>query len=291
VINSRFIMTAYGGHPRWEHFSLFFDQSDSLDSAGRALVLNPVGAAYAFVDGLSMPYLVYCLLPSGFLALWAGRASWLGFGAAALMLTSGSVGFYCPGMNYSAPIMPAAIVMGVAGLRRWLERSPAQTGGSAPFDRRASVLAYVLTAAVLSNYLYGNFASKGFLLEYGYSPFRRQNEYSRADVAGWMRLLPPFGEQERALWEALKHVPPDVPVASTWAVNPQLSNRDVALALGYSQDHAERRVNIVVVDKLPMMQVPTERVLEEFRHDRRFKLRYENRAAAIFERKEPIQPG
>ncbi len=295
VVNSRYIMPAFGGQPRWEHFSLFFDSPDSLASAGKALVLNPSGALYGFANDLSITYLVYCLVPAGFLALWGLRAAWLILPAAGLMLTSGSPGFYCPGMNYSAPLVPAAIVMGIGGWRWWLQR-PARggtsvaTGGNqaSGVARSIGVTAYVLAAGVLCSYLYGNFLSKGYHLEYGYSPLRRQNDYSRADMSGWVTELPPFGRQERAVWAALSHVPKHASVASSWTVTPQLSDRGVSLTLNYSTPQAADRVDIIVIDKLPMMQVRTEPLLAALRQDERFRLRFENEGAAVFERRKPL---
>jgi hypothetical protein len=190
-------------------------------------------------------------------------------------------------MNYSAPLVPAAIVMGVSGWQWWLRREAAPEAEAA-VRRRVAVTAYVLAAGVLCSYLYGNFLSKGYQLEYGYSPPRRQNEHDRADLSGWVTALPPFGRQERAIWQALAHVPKAVKVAATWAVTAQLSDRGVALALGYSTANAADRVDFVVVDKLPMMQVRTEPLLAQFRGDERFKLRFENEGAAVFERKKPL---
>jgi uncharacterized membrane protein len=276
------LMTAYGGHPRWDHFNFFFDERRSSGSLIGALLLNPVGAIIGSANDLKLDYLIMSIMPMGALALFGWRAGWFALPAVFLLVPANSEAFFGPGINYSAPLQPAALLMGLAGLRYfWRRTEPADRA------RRWALLGYVAATALFGNFLYGNIAAKTFKLEYGFAPFRRQNQYNYRAMIGYMDALPRFGEIERKLWEVVDHVPPDVSVASTWAVNPQLATREVSLALTFSGGNPGpgEVVDYVVIDKLPQFQVPTEPDLARFRADSRFELTFENEAGAIFKRR------
>lgn len=282
VLVSGKLMSAFGGHPRWDHFNFFFDERRSSGSLIGALLLNPVGAVVGSANDLKLDYLTMSIVPMGALALFGWRAGWFALPAAFLLLPANSEAFFGPGINYSTPLQPAALLMGLAGLRYFWQRM-------APADRarRWALVGYVTATALFGNFLYGNIAAKTFKLEYGYPPFRRQNQYNYRQVVGYVDALPRFGEIERKLWEVIDHVPPKASVASTWAVNPQLATRDISLALTFSggTPAPAERVDYVVIDKLPQFQVPTEPDLARFRADPRFELTFENEAGAVFKRR------
>jgi uncharacterized membrane protein len=273
------LMSAFGGHPRWDHFNLFFDERRSSGSLMGALLLNPIGALVGSANDLKLDYLALSLASLGGLAIFGWRALWFALPTALLMLPANSDGFYAPGMNYSTPLVPAVLLMSLAGLARQWKRTDARA-------RRAALFAYVATAALFGNFLWGNIASKTFKLEYGFAPFKRQNQYNYRAMTGYMDALPPFGPAERALWEVVDHVPAKASVATSWAVNPQLATRDVSLGLTFSGGNPApaERVDYVVIDKLPQLQVATEPDMARFRADPRFKVFYENEGGVIFQR-------
>jgi uncharacterized membrane protein len=276
-----FLMPHFGGQPRQDHFNLYFDGNRNLASLLGALVLDPLGAAFASTTEAKLDYAAISLVWMGGLALLGWRAAWLALPALLLQIPAGDVGFFTLGMNYSAPIVPAMVLMGLAALRRLWTRS------GATFASRAGLVAYVLTTALLANYLYGNIASKTYKFEYGQSPYRRQNQRNWHDAVAYIDALPPFGEAEKALWQVVRHVPYDGPILTSWIVNPQLSDHDVALAYGFSGGHppAEERVRYIVIDKLPAMMTATEGDLRRLRADPRWGVRYENASGVIFERR------
>jgi uncharacterized membrane protein len=278
---SGLLMSAFGGHPRWDHFNFFFDERRSSGSLVGALVLNPLGALVGSANDLKLDYLSLSLASLGSLAVFGWRALWFALPVALLLLPANSEGFYAPGMNYSTPLVPAVLLMSLAGLARLWRRTR-------PDDRakRAALAVYVLATALFGNFLWGNIASKTFKLEYGFPPFRRQNQYNYRSMTGYMDALPPFGPTERALWEVVDHVPAGASVATSWSVNPQLATRDVSLGLTFSGGNPApaERVDYVVIDKLPQLQVPTEPDMARFRADPRFRVFFENEGGVIFQR-------
>lgn len=282
VFFSAFLMPHFGGQPHWSHFNFFFDDRPSAGSMVSALVLNPVAAALKITSDLKLDYLAISLAPVGGLALLGWKAGWFALPAVLLLVPSESPGFFCPGMNYSAPLVPAILLMGLAGIRRFWQQNSGLVR-----ERRLGLAAYVLSCALLGNYLYGNIAAKSFKMEYGFSPLRRQNQYNYRDMLGYVDALPPYGPVEQGLWEVIRRVPAGAPVLTSWAINPQLANRDISLAFGYSRGNPapEDRVDFVVIDKLPAMQVPTEPEIARFRKDPRFRLFYENSSGVIFARR------
>ncbi|HEX3854322.1 MAG TPA: hypothetical protein VHW01_25335, partial [Polyangiaceae bacterium] len=154
-------------------------------------------------------------------------------------------------------------------------------------QRRVWVVSYALSAALLSNYLYGNIASKTYKLEYGQSPFRRENERDYMDIIGYVDSLPPFGQAEKLMWEVIDRVPKDVPVLTSWAINPQFAHYDIALSYNYSggSPPPEERVSYVIIDKLPVFQTATEADIARLRRDHRhWKVFFENPSGVVFER-------
>ncbi|HVR04238.1 MAG TPA: DUF2079 domain-containing protein, partial [Polyangia bacterium] len=285
IFFSAFVMRHFGGEPRLDHFNLFFDGRRSTGSMLGALALNPLGAAFASTSEIKLEYLAISLVWMGGLALVGWRAGWFALPAVLLLVPASDPGFFCLGMNYSAPLVPAALMMGLAGLRRLWTREAASREANRTNHLRVG--AYVLATALLGNYLYGNIASKSYKLEYGQKPFRRENQRDYRDVLGYLDALPPFGAAEHALWDVIHRVPRGAPVLTTWSINPQLSDRDVALSFGYSGGHPapEDRVRYVVIDKLPVFQLASEPHLLRFRNDPRWEVFYENLAGVIFERR------
>jgi uncharacterized membrane protein len=281
VLFSAVLMPAFGGEPRWGHFDFFFDHHRSAGSLVGALVLNPLGAALSSTSDLKIDFVAITIIPLGAMALFGFRAGWFLLPVLLLLVPSSDVAFFCPGMNYSAPLVPAVLLMSLAGVRRWWG-----AGSEAAPGRRAGVAAFVLGAALIGNFLYGNIASKSYKLEYGYHPLRRENQHHYRYMMGYVDELPPFGPVERDLWKVIHKVPPRVPVLSSWAINPQIASRDVSLAFGYSGGHPppEERVDYIVIDKLPAMQVANEPYILRFRKDARFSVFYENSAGIIFKR-------
>ncbi len=278
-----FLMPHFGGQPRQDHFNLYFDGNRTLPSLLGALVLDPLGAAFASTTEAKLDYAAISVIGMGGLALFGWRAAWFALPALLLQIPAGDVGFFTLGMNYSAPIVPAMVLMGLAGLRGFWTKT------GATFASRAGLVAYVLTTALLANYLYGNIASKTYKFEYGQSPYRRQNQRNWHDAVAYVEALPPFGEAEKALWQVVRHVPNDGPILTSWIVNPQLADHDVTFVYNYSGGHppAEERVRYIVIDKLPAMETATERDLQRLRRDPRWSVRYENASGVIFERRAP----
>jgi uncharacterized membrane protein len=277
-----FLMPHFGGQPRQDHFSLYFDDRRTLASMLGALVLNPVGAAFASTSDVKLDYLAISLVPFGGLALLGWRMAWFTLPAALLLLPASDPTFFTLGVNYSAPLVPAALMMGFAGLRRvW-----SADGGVA---RRAGIATYVLTTALFANYLYGNVASKTYKFEYGQSPYRRESQRNYHDILGYLEALPPYGPTERALWDVIRHVPHDGPVLTSWAINPQLADHDVALVYGYSggTPPPEERARYIVLDKLPVFQAATEPDILRLRRDARWEIFFENGSGVIFKRRAP----
>jgi uncharacterized membrane protein len=281
VLFSAVLMPHFGGQPRWDHFNLFFDERRSSASIVGALALNPLASALAVVSDLKLDYLAMTLIPLGALSLFGWKAGWFALPALLLLVPSSSPGFFCPGMNYSTPLVPAAMLMALAGLRRLWNRPSTRPG------LRLALVVYAVSTAVLGNYLYGNIAPKTFKMEYGYYPYRRQNQYNYRAMMGYMDALPRFGPVERELWDVIRHVPPRVPVLTSWMINPQLANRDISLTFTYSggTPAPEDRVDTVVIDKLPASESGTEIHIDKFRKDPRWRVSYENSAGVIFERK------
>src|SRR5690606_24432199 len=101
------------------------------------------------------------------------------------------------------------------------------------------------------------------------------------------KTLPPYGERERMLWELIERVPKDVPIATSWRLNPPLSNRAVSLV--YPEDGRnhpkENLVKYIVLDRLPPLTFQPEQWERELRANRQFRVFYENKFGIIFERK------
>jgi hypothetical protein len=125
-------------------------------------------------------------------------------------------------------------------------------------------------------------------LEYGQSPLRRENQRNYKDIVAYDDILPPFGPAEKALWDVVAHVPKNVPIATSWVVNPALSHYDIALSLDFSGGNPppEQRARYIVIDKLPMFEIPTEQYVTRFRQDSKtWRVFYENSSGVIFERR------
>jgi len=203
-----------------------------------------------------------------------------------LMLAAGNPAFFCPGTNYSAPTMPAMLVMSFLGMRAWLMGLRNRTRVELS-SNRAAVVAYGLIVAVMANGLYGNIFAKSYKLEFGQAPYRRQRQYDYHDVLGYVTELPPYGARERGLWDVIHHVPANAPVATSWSVNPQMSNRAIAMLLPYlgEENPPRSRPTYVVIDKLPPMIEAPERQIERFRADPAWTVHYENASGIAFRRR------
>jgi hypothetical protein len=148
-------------------------------------------------------------------------------------------------------------------------------------------VSYALSSALLSNYLYGNIASKSYKLEYGISPLRRENQRNYLDIIGYVDTLPPFGSAERLMWQVIDRVPKNVPILTSNLINPQLSHYDFSLANYFSNGSPppETRVQYIVLDKLPAFQTPSESDVTRLRGDEHWKIFFENASGVIFERR------
>jgi hypothetical protein len=146
-------------------------------------------------------------------------------------------------------------------------------------------LLFVGTAALTCNVLYGNIASKTYKLEYGGHAVR-ENEYRYHGNLGCLSKVPAYGKRERGIWEAIDRVPEDVPISTSWLLNPPLSTRDIAYVYPYvGQKHdAAQRAKYVILDKLPPIIEPTDRHIEELRRNRQWRVVFENDYAILFER-------
>ena len=290
VFFSAYLMPHYGGHPRWDHFNLFFDGSRNGLSLIGALLLNPLGALFSSSSQVKLEFFAIALGSVGFLAAWGWRAGFFLVPMVLLLLPADDPTFFSLGVNYSAPIAPAAILMSFAGIRHfWFKRDAlreSSAGADGPRRQRLAVASYVLTAALLSNFLYGNIASKTYKLEYGQSPLRRENQRNYLDIIGYVDTLPPFGPAEKAMWDVIDSVPKNVPVLTSWAINPQFAHYDIALSYNYSGGNPppEQRVQFIIIDKLPAFQVATEADIERLRRDKRWKVHFENASGVAFER-------
>jgi uncharacterized membrane protein len=289
VFFSAYLMPHFGGHPRWDHFNLFFFPERNGGSLIAALLFNPLGAIFSSTAEVKLEYFAISLVSMGGLALWGWTAGWFLVPAWLLLLPAGDPTFFSVGVNYSAPLVPAALLMGFAGIRHywWKGAEPGAPSASLR-PRRIGVAAYVLVSALLANYLYGNIGSKTYKLEYGQSPLRRENQRNYLDIIGYVDTLPPFGQAENAMWEVIDRVPKNVPILTSWAINPQLAHYDIALSYNYSGGNPapEERVRYVVIDKLPAFQVATEPDIARLRRDhKRWNVFFENASGIIFERR------
>jgi uncharacterized membrane protein len=279
------LMPAFGGEPRMgRHFSLFFD-SAGPGGFVRVLLLNPFGVFSSMLSPVRTEYAWLSFIPMGLVALLGGRAAWFLLPTLPLLLASGNPDFYSNGINYGAPITPPAILMGMMGIRALLlNRRVREAWGR---GRHVPILLFVGGAVLASNALYGNIASKTYKLEYGNHPVR-ENEYRYHGNLGCLSQVPSFGARERGIWDAIKHIPPDVPISTSWLLNPPLSNRDIALVypyLGQGEDDAQR-AQYIILDKLPPMIEPTDRYIEELHRNPGWQVAFENDYAALFKRRD-----
>ncbi len=281
----RVLMPAFGGQPRWSHFSFFFGEPGMLSQL-EAFVLNPLGALVAAGASFRAEFFFLAFLPMGFLALFGWRGGWFLLLVASMMVASSNLSMFSPGVNYSAPMMPAVLVMSFLGMRAFLlgrrNRSRTELGAN-----RAAIVAYALVVAILGNLLYGNILAKTYKLEYGEAPYRRQRQYDYKDHLGYVTQLPAYGNRERDLWQAIRQVPPDVAVSASWSLSAQFAARAVGLTLPYlaESNPPDNRVTYVIIDKLPPMIDASERHLRKFRADPAWSVTYENRHAVVFKRR------
>jgi uncharacterized membrane protein len=284
VLMTAVLMPAFGGEPRMgRHFSLFFD-SAGPGGFVRVLLLNPLGVFSSMLSPIRTEYAWLSFIPMGLVALLGGRAAWFLLPTLPLLLASGNPDFYSNGINYGAPITPPAILMGMMGIRSLLLSSRLrQIWGQ---GRQLPILLFVGSSALACNILYGNIASKTYKLEYGNHPVR-ENEYRYHGNLSCLSQVPSFGARERGIWAAIDHIPPDVPIATSWLLNPPLSTRDIAFVYPYlgQQGEPAQRAQYVIIDKLPPMIEPTDRYIEELHRDPGWQVAYENPYAALFKRR------
>lgn len=286
LLVTRVLMPAFGGKPRWEHFSMFFDDGSPIGATLRSIVLNPVGTFVQAAQPYKIEFVWLTLVPLGLCAVRGWKGGWFLLTPLALMVPTDHRDFFAVGLNYSAAIVPAAIVMTVFGMRRLILRRPLHAAGLA--RRRLVVAVFVGVCALGGDVLWGNIAAKSYKLEYGNWPYRRTVRYNYENQIGFLPRLPRFGERERGLWDVIDHVPPKVPISTSWAINPQLSNRSIALHYPHMGEghQPEARPRYVVLDKLPpMMDRATEADIEGLRGDPAWRIYYENRWGVIFERR------
>ncbi|HEY2899158.1 MAG TPA: DUF2079 domain-containing protein [Polyangia bacterium] len=278
------LMPAFGGRPDWNHFNLFF-RGGGIASVIGAYLLNPWGALMAATEPEKLDFFWMSAIPVGLLVVWGWRAGWFALLGLALLVASGNPSFFTPGMNYSAPTGVVMIMMGFAGARAWLLARRNRTAVELDANRVA-VVAYLLVAAVAGDLLYGNILSKAYQLEYGQAPYRRASQFDYRGRMGSLVTLPPYGQRERELWDVVRHVPKDAPIATSWSVNPQLSSRDVAVLLPYmaATNPLDNHPRYVVIDKLPPMIENPEKWWLQFRSDPGWHVYYENNQGVIFER-------
>lgn len=279
------LMPAFGGQPRWGHFSFFFGAPGMLSQI-EAFLLNPLGALTAAGETFRAEFFFLSFLPIGFLALFGWRGGWFLLLVATMMVASRNTSMFSPGVNYSAPMMPAVLVMSFLGMRAFLASRRNRTRVELDANR-ASVVAYALIVAFIGNVLYGNILGKTYKIEYGESPYRRQRQYDYRDRMGYVNELPAYGQRERDLWEAIDKVPPDVNVSTSWLLNAQFSTRNVGLTLPYlgEQNPPDNRVTWVIIDKLPPMILPSEKEDRRFRNDPAWVVAFENAHAVVFKRR------
>jgi uncharacterized membrane protein len=278
------LMPAFGGQPRMgRHFTLFFDSSGP-DGFVKMLLLNPFGVFDSMLSPVRTEYAWLSFLPMGLVAALGWRAGWFLLPTLPLLLASGNPDFYSNGINYGAPITPPAILMGMMGIRSLLlsKRLRAAWGR----HRQLPILLFVGGAALGCNVLYGNIASKTYKLEYGNHPVR-ENEYRYHGNLGCLSQVPSYGARERGIWEAIHRVPRDASIATSWLLNPALSDHDIALVYPYlgQQNEPEQAPQYIILDKLPPMIEPTDRYIEELHRDPKWEVAYENPYAALFKRR------
>jgi uncharacterized membrane protein len=283
---TQWLMIHFGGKPRWTHFSLYFNERQNADSLLRGILFNPLGALVATIVPYKVEYAWLSLLPFGLVALLGWRGGWFLLTPLALMVATEHRDFFAAGMNYSAPLIPAVLVMGVLGVRAWLLRRPCSALKMS--DRRWTIGVFVLTSAVFANHIYGNILAKTYKLEYGMWPYRRAVRYHFDNQIGYVPNLPAYGARERALWEVIAHVPWNVPISTSWSMNPQLSNREIAYHWPFmgAGHQAEAQAKCVVLDKLPpIMDRALEADINKLRIDPTWQVTFENRWGVIFERR------
>jgi hypothetical protein len=275
-------MPAFGGKPRWSHFSLLFD-GVGMGSVLKAVVLNPVGVVATATEEWRLEFLWLSFIPFGLLGLRGWRASWFLLLPLGLLIPAGTPTFFIMGINYSAPIMPAVVMMSSMGLRALAEKA-ALAGDRL---KQAKLGLYLAAVALSCNWLYGNILSKSYKMEFGELPYRRMSQYDHRGRLGYNRQLPPYGPKERAIWQAIDQIPPKARVATSWSINPQLATREVSMVLPYlgERNPPGNQPEYVIIDKLPPMIRPTEAEVRRFRADPTWTLAYENEGAVVFKRR------
>jgi uncharacterized membrane protein len=278
------VMVWAGGKPRYSHFTFYFDNV-SIGSILKSYLLNPLGAVKLVSSSMRLEYMWLSLLPLGFLALFGWRAAYFVLIPMGLLFPAIASNFFVAGMNYSAPIVVPILVLSVVGARRFLV--PPRVTPLKFRARRAALGTYVLATALGAGLLYGNVFAKTYKFEFGSKPFRQSDQYDYIGELGILRTLPPFTEKERLVWDVIRHVPAGVPIATSWRINPQLSNRAVSLLFPEdgSMHPPENLAKYIVIDRLPPLTFQTEDLERGVRADSRFRVFYENKYAVIFERK------
>lgn len=283
VLLTAVIMPAFGGQPRMgRHFTLFFDGSGPGGFV-KQLLLNPFGVFNSMISPVRTEYAWLSFIPMGLIAVLGWRAAWFLLPTLPLLLASGNSDFYSNGINYGAPITPPAILMGMMGIRALLlSRAMRSAWGR---GRHLPILLFVGSSVLACNILYGNIASKTYKLEYGNHPVR-ENEYRYHGNLGCLSRVPSFGARERGIWDVIDRVPKDAAVATSWLLNPPLSDHDISLVYPYlgQQNEEAQRPQYVILDKLPPLIEPTERYIDELHADPSWEVEFENRYAVLFKR-------
>lgn len=278
------VMVWAGGKPRYSHFTFYFD-GVGMGSILKSYILNPIGFVKLISSPMRLEYIWVSLLPFGFLALFGWRIAWFLLIPIGLLFPAIASNFFVAGMNYSAPVVAPALLMSIFGARHWLRRPG--TGSDIIASRRAAVTAFVLTCSVAAGYLYGNIFGKTYKFEFGSVPYRQSNQYDYFHELGVLKYLPPYGERERMLWDLVDRVPKDVPISSSWRLNPPLSNREVSFI--YPEDgRAHPKENLakyIIIDRLPPLTYQPEQWERDLRRNSAFRVYYENKFGVIFERK------
>jgi hypothetical protein len=281
LVITKVVMVQAGGTPRFTHFTFFFDEP-GIGSVLKSYALNPIGAVQLLLNPARLEFIWLSLVPLGLLPLFGWRVAVFLLIPMGLLFPAITPTFFVSGVNYSAPMVAAQVLLGIAGVRRLLVPRNAVNAAS----RRAGLAAFLAAVALISSTLYGNLFSKTYKLEFGAVPFRYANQYDYRGQIGIVSSLPPYGQREKLLWDLIRRVPPG-PITTSWRINPQLSNRAVSLVypdLGETHPE-ENHTKYVVIDRLPPLIEQPEEHERRMRADTRFEVLYENAAGVIFRRK------